>query len=62
MESFSYEYNNLHLMLQESFISLTLNMMIINLGLSPVDAFLVIYQAKPLPTYLEGNYQKIWNM
>lgn len=57
MESFSYEYNNLHLMLQESFISLTLNMMIINLGLSPVDAFLVIYQAKPLPTYLEGNYQ-----
>ena len=58
MESFSYEYNNLHLMLQESFISLTLNMMIINLGLSPVDAFLVIYQAKPLPTYLEGNYQK----
>ena len=57
MESFSYEYNNLHLMLQESFISLTLNMMIINLGLSPVDAFLVIYQAKPLPTYLDGNYQ-----
>ena len=46
-------------MLQESFISLTLNMMIINFGLSHVDAFLVIYQAKPLPTYLEGNYQKI---
>ena len=57
MESFSYEYNNLHLMLQESFISLTLNMMIISFGLSHVDAFLVIYQAKPLPTYIEGNYQ-----